>query len=96
MDITEKYHKKWIRKIAKRSSPTRIKRHILKHAKELNDNKYNNPLAWASSMHNLLKIYESVHKIKPVYSIQVYKLLKKYNSSPRIHTPPLGIKFLNQ
>ncbi|MBI3888640.1 hypothetical protein HY311_02505 [Candidatus Nomurabacteria bacterium] len=92
MDITESFHRKWIKKIAKRSSPVRIKRHIIHHAKQLSDSRHSNPKSWAASMHNLLKIYESVHKIKPVCEIQVYKLVKKYNKNPRTNTPPPGNK----
>ncbi len=92
MNATEKYYEKWIRDIAKTDSATNIKRHIIHHAKDLNNPEKNNPISWAASMYNLLNIYESVHNVTSTTPIQVYKLLKKYNKNPKIHTPPPGNK----
>lgn len=92
MNSTEKYYSRWIKAIAKRSSSTRIKRHIIHHAKQLNDPNTNYPLSWVSSMYNLLNIYEAVHEVKSTIPIQVYKLLKKFNKNKRYNTAPPGNK----
>jgi hypothetical protein len=92
MNATEKYHKKWIKDIAKRTSPTRIKRHIIRHAKDVSNPRQNNPISWLSSMYNLIQIYEGVYNVKPNHSVQVYKLLLKYTKHPRNNTPPPGNK----
>ena len=90
MNTTEKYYEKWIKNIAKTTSVTNIKRHIIHHAKELNNPEKNNPISWAASMYNLLKIYQSIHGVKSDIPIQIYKLLKKYRKNPKIYTPPPG------
>lgn len=90
MDETEKYHKKWIKLIAKETSELRIKRHIIYHAKQLCDPNVNNPISWLNSMYNLLEIYEIIHKVRPNPSIKIYKLLSKYNTNKRIYTTPPG------
>jgi len=95
MNVTEKYYQKWINLIARRTTDLKIKRHIVKHAKELfdrSDEDYNNPLGWSTSMYNLIKIYESFHEVQSNTSLQLYRLLKKYYKNPRIHTPPPGNK----
>jgi hypothetical protein len=92
MNSTEKYYNRWIKNIAKRSSSARIKRHIIHHAKQLNDPKTNYALSWVSSMYNLLKIYETVHKVKSTVPIQIYKLEKKFNKNKLRNTPPPGNK----
>lgn len=91
MDETEKYHKRWIKLIAKKTSELRIKRHIIHHAKQLCDPNVNNPISWPTSMYNLLEIYESIHKVKSTPQIKIYKLLSKYNTNKHIYiTPPGG------
>ena len=90
MNLAEKFYNNWIKNIAKGDNPSSIKRHIIHHAKQLRDPKTNAPLSWAASMYNLLKIYEEVYNIKSTVPIQTYKLLKKYNKNPRLHTPPPG------
>ncbi len=92
MNKTEKYYKRWLKDIAKTTSPRNIKGHITHHTKQLYDTKTNNPVSWVASMYNLLKIYELVHRVESTTSIQIYKLLKKYNKNPRTHTPPPGNK----
>ena len=92
MDAMQNFHQKWIKKIAKRSSLKRIKSHIFHHVKELNNPSKNEPVLWASSMYNLLSIYESVHKIKPNKKVQISRLLHKYNKNPRVYTSPPGNK----
>jgi len=92
MNSTESYYKKWIKKISKRTTPYKIKRHIIKHSKDLFNAEKNNPLSWVASAYNLLKIYEAVHKTKSTTEVQLYKLLKKYNKNPYLHTAPPGGK----
>ena len=92
MDTTEKYYIKWIKNIAKNESYRKIKRHIKHHAKDLDNPEKNNPLSWVASMYNLLEIYQTLYKIKSSIPLQIYKLLKKYNKNPKIHTPPPGGK----
>lgn len=92
MSHAETYYKKWIKGIAKRTTPYKIKRHIVKHAKDLFNTEKNNPLSWAASAYNLLRIYEAVYKINSTNDVQLYKLLKKYNKNPYLHTPPPGGK----
>ena len=95
MNATDKYYKKWIGDIAKyyrgkKNATTIVKRHIIHHAKQLNDPKTNAPLSWAASMQNLLAVYGQIHCVKVTTPVLVYKLLKKYNKNPMRYTPPPG------
>ena len=69
-----------------------IKRHIVRHAKDLNNENDNNPLSWAASMYNLLKTYEKIHRIKIIPEVRLHRLLNKYNKNPNYYTPPPGGK----
>ncbi len=69
-----------------------IKRHIIKHAKQLNDPSHNAPVSWAASMLNLLRTYEKIHGIQVTIPVQLYKLYKKYNKNPKRYSPPPGGK----
>ena|SRR5579864_7976034 len=93
MNSTERYQKKWIEAIAKRTTKTEIKEHIIKHAVELLDRhhpEYGDHLLWVSSMYNLIKIYEAVYRIKSKPEFQVYRLLRQYEKNKKSRTPPPG------
>ena len=90
MNSEEKYYNTWIRVISKRYTQITIKRHIIHHAKQLNDKNTNSPLNWVASMYNLIRIFESVNRVKSTKPIEIYKLLKKYNKNPKLFTPPPG------
>lgn len=92
MNRAEKYYEKWIKDIAKRTTKLGIKRHIINHARDLNNKNDNNPLRWAASMYNLLKTYEKIHRIELTPEIMLNRLLNKYNKNPYYYTPPPGKK----
>jgi len=95
MNNTEKYHKKWLKKIAKRTSKVKIKKHLVHHMSELldpNNECYSNHLIWVSSMYNLLKIFELVNRVESKPGFQLHRLLRSYEANKKTRTPPPGNK----
>lgn len=81
----EKYYKKWISKIAKDETGRTIKRHIIRHAKEIYSKE---PKIWSASMRNLIEIFEKVYKATPSLKLKMARLQHKYKKNPRRYTPP--------
>jgi hypothetical protein len=81
----EKYYKEWISKISKSKKSPAIRRHIIKHAKEIY---YKDPLKWSASMINLIEIFNKVYKINPSLDLKIKRLRNKYNKNPKRFTAP--------
>ena len=95
MNATEKYYRKWIKEIAKRTNKAKIKKHLVHHMNELLDpsnEDYGNYLLWASSMYNLLEIFEIVYGIEVTPEFQLHRLLCSYEVNKKTRTPPPGNK----
>ena len=93
MELTEiekqKYYASWIKKIAKRHSLLGIKRHIVKHAKEIYDGE--KEWVWCASMANLLAIYAEKTGTKVILDQKIGRLVAHYKESPKSSTlPPKG------
>jgi hypothetical protein len=81
----KKYLKQWIREITKDETSLSIRRHIIKHAKEIFEK---NPKEWSASMRNLIEVYEVMNKIRPSEKLRLVKLHKKYLRNPKRYTSP--------
>lgn len=81
----EKYYKKWISAISNRETGRTIKRHIVRHAKEVY---YKEPKVWSASMRNLIEIFDKVHKSKPSIQSKIRRLQLKHEKNPKRYTPP--------
>ena len=90
MQNSEKYYEEWIKDISVVTTKDNIEDHLLHHVKELKDDENNEPLKWAASMYNLLKIYELINGVKSTTPIQIQRLLEKYNKDKKTYTPPPG------
>ncbi|OGY93705.1 MAG: hypothetical protein A2406_04025 [Candidatus Komeilibacteria bacterium RIFOXYC1_FULL_37_11] len=75
----------WIKKITKKHTDFSIKRHIVKHAKEIYQK---DPRKWSASMRNLLEIFEGIHNIKPHPAEQLERLNNKYQKDKHRYTAP--------
>ncbi|MBT4277155.1 hypothetical protein HOD96_00185 [Candidatus Falkowbacteria bacterium] len=84
-----KYLTKWIKDISKDETDLSLKRHIVKHAKEIFEN---DPKKWAASMRNLIEIFEAKYKIKPSIDLQLERLEEKYKKNPKRYTDPPKIR----
>ena len=89
---SETYWDEWITESARRTSPLMIKRHIIKHAKELTSLKKDALAGWAASMHNLVRTFEKIHGVEGIIAIRLAKLYKKYNKNRKRYSPPPGGK----
>ncbi|XOU94959.1 MAG: hypothetical protein ACNFW9_02715 [Candidatus Kerfeldbacteria bacterium] len=78
---------KWIKKISKNKSSTElgVKKHIIKHAKEIFKK---DPKLWAASMRNMVEIFEAIYHIKPSSTTQIERLEHKYNKNKSYYTTP--------
>lgn len=88
----EKILNEWIANIAKRDSHFAVKKHLVKHTKELFKS---DPLKWSASMRNLIEIFERQHKLSKsrIIKKQLERLYLKYLKNPRRYTsPPKGFK----
>ena len=81
--------RRWIKGIIKKHTDFSIKRHIVKHAKEIYQK---NPQKWASSMRNLVEIFEGMNNIKPQPAEQLERLDNKYKKDKNRYTAPPKIK----
>ena len=55
----ERYYRKWILAIANDETGRTIKRHIIRHAKEIYSKE---PKVWSASMRNLIEIFDKVQE----------------------------------
>lgn len=81
----ERYYRKWILAIANDETGRTIKRHIIRHAKEIY---YKEPKVWSASMRNLIEIFDKVYKSKPSIKLKIKRLQLKYKKNPKRYTPP--------
>jgi len=81
----EKHYKKWISAISNDETGRTIKRHIIRHAKEIYSKE---PKVWSASMRNLIEIFDKVHKSKPSTKLKIKRLQRKYKKNPKRYTPP--------
>lgn len=83
----DKFLEKWIKKIAKSEHSTNlaVKRHIIKHAKEIFEK---DPKLWAASMRNMVEIFEAMYRIKSSSTTQIERLHNKYNKNKFYYTTP--------
>ncbi|MCX6786991.1 MAG: hypothetical protein NTY93_00465 [Candidatus Kaiserbacteria bacterium] len=81
----EKYLRRWIQETTKDESELSLKKHIVKHAKEINQK---DPTEWLASMKNLVEAYEEKTKAIPSVVLRVQKLANKYKKNKRRYTPP--------
>lgn len=79
------YYKKWISEITKAETERTIKRHILKHAKEIHSR---DPKEWSASMKNLVDIFDKFYKLKPSLKLRIERLNHKYKRNPKRYTAP--------
>ncbi|MFH1445768.1 MAG: hypothetical protein ABIF08_04820 [Nanoarchaeota archaeon] len=84
----ERYHRKWIRSIIKDETPSTIKKHVIKHSKEIYKKE---PAKWSASMHNLIDIFDEMFISKPKIENKLERLENKYKKNPRRYTKPLEI-----
>lgn len=80
-----KYLQRWIKKISKTETELSIKRHIVRHAKEIYEK---NPDKWSASMKNLVEIFDEMHKIKPDIKFRLDRLENKYHKNKKRYTTP--------
>lgn len=83
----DKFLARWIKKISKDKNMTElgVKRHIVKHAKEVFKK---DPKLWVASMRNMVEIFEAMYRIKPSSALQIGQLENKYNKNKNYYTPP--------
>lgn len=81
----EKYYRKWIKEIADCETKLSLKRHIVRHAKEIYDK---NSKEWSTSMKNLLESFNEMNQIDTTTAMCLKKLENKYKTNPRRYTPP--------
>lgn len=82
--------KLWISNAAQASADGPVCRHFQKHVQELFE-EVKTPSdreAWSASTHNLLDIYDKVHGIEHSANLRIGRMLLKYQSEPKGHTPP--------
>jgi|GEM_PF-2826973 len=82
---SEKYYRKWISLISNDETGRTIKRHIIRHAKEIYSK---DPKVWSASMRNLIEIFDKVHKSEPPIKLRIKRLQLKYKKNPKRYTPP--------
>jgi len=82
---SEKYYKKWILEITKNETDRTIKRHIVRHAKEIYSKE---PKLWSASMRNLIEIFDGVYKSTPSLKLKIERLQNKYKKNPKRYTSP--------
>lgn len=85
----EKYHRKWIKKIIRDETPVSVKKHIVRHSKEIFRK---DPKKWSASMRNLLDIFDEMYKSHPDISHKLERLQSKYNKNPKRYTAPPRVK----
>ena len=81
----EEIHAKWINDISKRHSLYGIKRHIIRHAKDISVEK---PWIWSASMMNLVEIYNAKLGNKTVVRHKIDRLVQQRKRKKRIRTQP--------
>ncbi|XOB41733.1 MAG: hypothetical protein ACKKMS_03395 [Candidatus Nealsonbacteria bacterium] len=81
----EKYYKKWISAIANDETGRTIKRHIIRHAKEIYSKESK---VWSASMRNLIEVFDEVYKSTPSIKLKIKRLQHKYKLNPKRYTPP--------
>lgn len=80
-----RYLNQWIKLITKDETDLSIKRHIVRHAKEIYQKESQ---SWSDSMRNLVEIYERKCRVKPSLLRQIKKLENKYKKNPKRYTSP--------
>lgn len=76
---------KWIQKIVKDETDLSVKRHIVKHVKEIYTK---DSIQWVDSMRNLIEMFEAMNGIKPDPLRQLARLHNKYNKNKSRYTAP--------
>jgi hypothetical protein len=77
---------KWIRELTKDETRLSLRRHVVRHAKEIYGK---DPKEWIASMRNLTDAYEVLCKVKqPSTLLRIQKLYNKYKKNPRRYTAP--------
>lgn len=79
------YLRKWIREISKIETELSLKRHIVRHAKEVYKK---DPNKWSASMKNLVEIFDEMYKTKSDINLRLDRLENKLKKNKRRYTPP--------
>jgi hypothetical protein len=85
----EKFYRKWISAIANDETGRTIKRHIVRHSKEIYSKE---PKIWSASMRNLIEVFDKVYKSTPSIKLKIARLQHKYRKNPKRYTPPPSLK----
>lgn len=75
----------WMEDCVKDETPLSLKRHIVRHAKEIYEG---DNAGWVASMRNLLDKFEIISNVYATDDKRLERLLMKWHKNKRRYTPP--------
>ncbi|MDO8647897.1 MAG: hypothetical protein Q7R70_05805 [Candidatus Diapherotrites archaeon] len=79
---------KWIKETLKNETSLSLRKHIVKHSKEVHKEFNKSPEKWSASMRNLIDAFDELHNSKPATQLRLNRLAEKYLINQKRYTPP--------